>query len=389
MTHLSQRYTAIRRYARRRRTAFALISLILLGVLFGLGATAATAQERIDALEQSAEDQAPVRVAIKLIDPFVMQEGDQFVGFSIDLWEELAHRHALPYEYILKDSVNDLIVAVETGEADLGLAAVSITADREAVIDFSHSYFASGLQIMTAVERTGLFRNLLLAFTSAEFLRVMAGFIFLIVIAAHIVWLIERHNNPGFPRGYVEGILEALWWSVVTATTVGYGDKVPIRRTGRLMAIVWMFGGVFLVAYVTAVFSSSITVNELRTNITGPEDLRGRRVAAVEGTTSDDFLSRNGIFHLRVDQIEEAYRLLENGDVEAIVYDAPTLVYYASNEGNGQVEVVGRRFQREDYGIVMPQHTPYREAINLALLEMQQDGVEEELLLRWFGSTFD
>jgi ABC-type amino acid transport substrate-binding protein len=203
------------------------------------------------------------------------------------------------------------------------------------------------------------------------------------------LWLVERHQNPDFSQGYVKGIVEALWWSVVTATTVGYGDKVPVRRLGQLMAIIWMLTGVFLIAYVTAVFSSSITLYELNATISGPDDLHDKTVATVGGTTASDYLTRNLIAHRRVDTIEDAYALLEDGTVEAVVYDIPTLAYYAAHEGEGKVQLVGTRFQREDYGIVMQQDTPYREAVNLALLQMQQDGVYDELANRWFAFYFE
>jgi ABC-type amino acid transport substrate-binding protein len=362
--------------------SLAIIIFTLVLIVFGHANVAA--QE-----DEISDGNAPLKVAIKPIEPFVMQDGDRFVGYSIDLWEELALRNQLQFEYILKDDVDGLLEAVETGEADLGIAAVTITADREQVIDFSHSYFPSGLQIMTRQESRGLFANMLIAFLSPEFLRVMTGFIVLIIVAAHILWLFERRHNPHFPRGYFEGIMEAMWWAVVTATTVGYGDKVPVRRVGRLMAIIWMFTGVFLVAYVTAVFSSSITLYELNTTILGPDDLHGKAVATVGGTTASNYLTRNAIAHRRVDVIEDAYALLEEGTVDAIVYDIPTLAYYAANEGSGKVELVGPRFQREDYGIVMQQDTPHREAVNLALLQMQQDGIYDELANRWFSFYFE
>lgn len=360
------------------------LAATIIVLLLGPGAIRTVAQE-----DEISQNNRPVKVAIKLIAPFVMQEGDRFVGYSIDLWEELALRNNLQFEYVLKDDVDGLIEAVETGEADLGIAAVTITAEREEVIDFSHAYFPSGLQIMTKLESRGLFANMILAFLSPEFLRVMAGFILLIIVAAHALWWFERRHNPDFPQGYWEGIVEALWWSVVTATTVGYGDKVPVRRSGRLMAIIWMFAGVFLIAYVTAVFSSTITLNQLNSAINGPDDLHGKSVATVAGTTAADFLTRNAIPHKRVNAIEDAYAMLEEGAIDAVVYDIPTLAYYVATEGEGNVKLVGSPFQREDYGIVMKQDTPHREAVNLALLEMRDEGIYDELMGRWFSFYFE
>ncbi|AYD89946.1 two pore domain potassium channel family protein [Actinomyces lilanjuaniae] len=51
---------------------------------------------------------------------------------------------------------------------------------------------------------------------------------------------------------------DALWWSLVTMTTVGYGDIAPVTTTGRLVAMVFMITGVALIGAVTATLSSWI-----------------------------------------------------------------------------------------------------------------------------------
>jgi voltage-gated potassium channel len=49
---------------------------------------------------------------------------------------------------------------------------------------------------------------------------------------------------------------DALWWSVTTMTTVGYGDTYPVTSAGRLIAIGLMLGGVALLGTVTATIAS-------------------------------------------------------------------------------------------------------------------------------------
>ena len=57
---------------------------------------------------------------------------------------------------------------------------------------------------------------------------------------------------------------DALWWSFVTVTTVGYGDMYPVSVVGRLVALSLMIGGVALIGVVTASLASWIvsSVNE-------------------------------------------------------------------------------------------------------------------------------
>ena len=52
-------------------------------------------------------------------------------------------------------------------------------------------------------------------------------------------------------------ILDALWWCIATVTTVGYGDVVPVTSLGRIMAIIYMFFGITLIAVLLAVISNN------------------------------------------------------------------------------------------------------------------------------------
>jgi voltage-gated potassium channel len=64
------------------------------------------------------------------------------------------------------------------------------------------------------------------------------------VVLAHVMYLIERSAQPD-----IFGTLpEAMWWSVTTLTTVGYGDAVPITALGKIIAAITMILGVGLVA---------------------------------------------------------------------------------------------------------------------------------------------
>ena len=69
----------------------------------------------------------------------------------------------------------------------------------------------------------------------------------LIIAAATSVALLERgHDSP------LESYPDALWWSVVTITTVGYGDFSPITAGGRTVALILMLGGVGIFSAITA-----------------------------------------------------------------------------------------------------------------------------------------
>ncbi|MEZ4519079.1 MAG: transporter substrate-binding domain-containing protein [Chloroflexota bacterium] len=77
-------------------------------------------------------------MATKPLEPFVYLNGDEPTGFSIDLWEEIASRLDLSYEWVAYDTVGEILNAVQDGSADVAIAGISMTKDREAVLDFTH-----------------------------------------------------------------------------------------------------------------------------------------------------------------------------------------------------------------------------------------------------------
>lgn len=84
-------------------------------------------------------------------------------------------------------------------------------------------------------------------------------------------------------------------------------------------------------------------------------------------------------------KIEEAFEKLEKNEVEAVVFDAPILEYYALNDGFGKVEVIGELFDKQDYGFVLQEGSPLREKINRAILTIQENGLYDTLYKKWFG----
>lgn len=291
----------------------------------------------------------------------------------------------MQYQFVVADSVQAMLEMVERGEADVAIAAISMTPHREVYLDFAHPYLQSGLQIMTLQRQAGLL-DALGALPWSDVLKVMGVISALILIAAHLIWLVERGRNPDFPRDYLRGVGEGVWWSVVTVVTVGYGDRTPKRPVGRAVAIVWMFVGIFLIAQLTATITTRLTLQELRGQINGLSDLPGKRVLTVAGTTAEQFLTTRGIAHSTVRQIDEAYAALHENRADAIVYDASVLNYYALTKGRGSVRVVGDLFQPEPYGIALPPNSLYREIISRAVLEIYADGTHQQLVQRWFGA---
>ena len=74
----------------------------------------------------------------------------------------------------------------------------------------------------------------------------------MVLIGSLLALLFER-NAPG---SNIHSYKDAIWWAVVTVTTVGYGDRFPVTEGGRAVAVVLMFVGIGLIGTLTATVAS-------------------------------------------------------------------------------------------------------------------------------------
>src|SRR5947208_9065918 len=77
-----------------------------------------------------------LRVATRLVRPFVFEEKGQLTGFSIELWQEISKQLNVKSEFIVKPSVRELLDATRSKEAHISIAAIYITATRAIGRDF-------------------------------------------------------------------------------------------------------------------------------------------------------------------------------------------------------------------------------------------------------------
>ncbi len=337
------------------------------------------------ATAQTELPEEPIRVVTKEIEPFVFIENGRPVGFSIDIWEEVARDLGLDFEYTVVDTVVEQLQAVELGTADIAVAAITITADREETVDFTVPFYRSGLGILTRLGSDQPFIEAALATFSSGFLIPVAGLMVALVVIGFIFWLLERRKNPDFEGHAMEGIWDGIWWAAVTVTTVGYGDRTPQSVLGRLLGLVWMFVGLFLIANFTASVAASLTTASLEALISGPQDLPGKSIVTVGGSTASQWLNDQLIPHSRVELIDEAYAMLEAGEVDAVVFDYPVLQYFLTSNPSSDLVIAGEPFRTEMYGMALEQDSQFREMMNRALLGVAEDGRYEDIHEVWFG----
>lgn len=333
----------------------------------------------------SAQPATKLQVYTKPIEPFAFQRNGRAAGFSIELWDRVAREMDVRYELHWVQTVGEVIEAVRTRRADVGVAAISITAEREASIDFSTPFYESGLSILVNAQGRSAVSSILESVLTWDFLKLCGVLLGLLVVTAHLVWFFERKRNPEqFPEPYLQGVWESAWWAISTILSGGCDAKGPMVLGGRIVGAFWMLVCIIVITYFTAAITTIMTVNQLTSDISGPRDLPGLSVATVSGSTAERYLRSRRAKVRGFRTIDGAYAALNTKQVRAVVYDAPILMYHQSRSGNPQQMVVGRLFERQNYGIAMPANSPHRRAIN-QVLRLREEGFIDELNARWFG----
>ena len=315
--------------------------------------------------------------------PFAMMVDGQLVGFSVELWEALARELDRTYRIESVETFKQMLTRVQNGEVDLAIGNISITADREQVLDFSHPVFDAGLQILVPADGTS--SSVVAAVFTWEMLSWVLMAIGVIFVVANLMWFFERRDSPYFQKGYREGMWPSFWYTMHVMISGGFEEHVPRSLPARLLGIVLVVCSLFLVSAFVAKITSTMTVNELRSDIRDYHDLYGKRVGTTSGSTAAAFLGQQSIRFRGFDDTASMFAELTAGRLDAVVHDAPVLQYFAAGEGRGRTSVVGELFRREKYGIAFPEDSALVEAVNRGLLVLHENGTYDEIHGRWFG----
>ena len=334
------------------------------------------------ALQKPASAQALTVVTVER-PPFSMVENGKQTGFSIDLWEALASDLERQFQIDQVNEFADMFSRIQSGTADLAIANISITAEREREMDFSQPIFESGLQIMMkgsadsqiSIFRTVFSRDLFIAATIALVLLFATGM---------LMWRFERKVQPYFDTPAKDAMFPAFWWALNLVVNGGFEERVPKTPVGRLFGVILVISSLFIVSIFVAKVTAVLTVGAIQSSINGVNDLYGKDVATISGSTASTYLDARDIRFREYPGLNELLEEFETGKIDAVVFDAPILAFYANNS-NGDAKMVGTAFRRENYGIVFPSGSKLAEPINQSLLRLREDGTYDDIYRKWFG----
>merc|ERR1712091_663930 len=231
-----------------------------------------------------------LKVGITGSPPFVIEENNSFQGISLDVWRQVAEDNELVYDLVPQSSPEAGIAAVDQGQIDVLVGPISITPRRLAMpgVDFTQPYYLAKSGVLLPLDSPTIFSRVKVFFGWAVISSILVLISVLLVVGS-LIWLAERRkNSEQFPERWLPGIANGMWFAVVTLTTVGYGDKAPISRTGRGITATWMVISLIAMSSLTASLASAFTLffsGARETIIRSPAQLQQRRVATIEGTS--------------------------------------------------------------------------------------------------------
>jgi len=334
--------------------------------LVGESMLAAVSTRVLSSSAAQAQGEVPeIRVAVLIAPPLIVEQNGSLTGFSIDLWNAIAARLKVRTSYKMVPDVSAAVEALRSDSVEL-IPGFAITSARDEVFDFTYPTLESGLQIMVRETgatqgTTGRLRpildmlHLLVSRTTVEWFGVA---LLLVLIPAHIVWLFERRQQDGLisNKHYFPGIFEAFYWGL--ATLAAQVEAMPRQWIARSLAVLWMFASVVFIASYTAQLTTTLTVEQIRGAIEGPDDLAGKQVATLAASPAVDYLREMKAQVQEFPTPSQMYSALLDNKVDAVVTQAPLLLYYAAHEGKGRVKVVGPQFVRRPLAIMVQLNSP-------------------------------
>ncbi|XP_037133987.1 glutamate receptor ionotropic, delta-1-like isoform X6 [Syngnathus acus] len=373
-----------------------------------------------------------VKVVTLLEDPFVMVaenilgQPKRYKGFSIDVLDALAKNLGFKYEiYQVSDSKygsqlsngswNGMIGDLINKRADLAVSAITITPERENVVDFSKRYldYSVGILLRKPEEKINIF-SLFVPFDLAVWACIAAAvplvgvLIFLLNRLQALRSSAARNAPPGQPaEGSVAGSLHGAVWIVYGAFVQQGGEGAVGSVALRIVMGSWWLFTLIVCSSYTANLAAYLTVSRMDHAIRSFQDL-SRQMEVDYGTVRDsavyDYLRNKGTNPLEQDgTYAELWRTVsKNGGLEfsvsspsegirkakksayAFLWDMAALEYAALTDDDCAVTVSGSGVGSKGYGIALQHGSPYRDLFSQKILELQEKGDLDVLKQKWW-----
>jgi polar amino acid transport system substrate-binding protein len=364
--------------------AHACIGVLIMMVVVVTGTTLAQSTARAQTLPEARE----LVVGTKVAPPSAMKAEDgTWYGMSIDLWRRIARDANLRYR-LQETTLQDLTDGVAEGSLNLAVAELTVTGQRHRAVDFTQPFYSSGLGIAVKTDGGVTWWPVDGSMFSLGFLRAVVVLFAVSLTEGVMLWLVECRHNDHF-GAHRKGFGSSLWWSAVAMTQGAgpVGEKVPVTLLGRLFAIVWMVASVIVIASVTAALTSQLTLKQLSGTVHGETDLRNVRVAAIAGSETTEYLTREHISYQLFADADTALLALQKDRIDAVVYDRLLLTWFINERFSGSLKVLDATFDLQVYAIALPRDSTLRMPINLAVIDVIRSDWWRAVLFSYLGRS--
>ncbi|XP_077864490.1 glutamate receptor ionotropic, kainate 3-like [Saccoglossus kowalevskii] len=368
----------------------------------------------------------PLRVTT-IREPFVMLKqgyeekgyrgNDRFEGYCIDMLEELSRLLHFNYEVELvpdgkfgsmeaNGEWNGLVRDLQDNKADLAVASLTISSEREEVIDFTKPYMTLGISIL--IRKPDEAKPGYFAFLQPLHNVVWVSVLITFFITSFILFLLNRTSPYEWKRladrGHVSkseagnlDFMNGLWWCYGSFMQQGV-DYSPRSTAARVVGGSWWLFCLFLVTSYTANMAAFLTITRLDTPIQGAEDLAGQtkvKYGTVINSQPQTFFqnSKNYLYQRMWSYMDNTPGAMANSTDDAVrkvrtenhalLWDS-TVNEYLVQKKPCDLMTVGTTFDLKGYGIGLPMGAPYRDDFTIALLKMRERGFLEAIQRKWW-----
>uniref|UniRef100_A0AAN0LJ29 Glutamate receptor ionotropic kainate 2 n=1 Tax=Polyphagotarsonemus latus TaxID=1204166 RepID=A0AAN0LJ29_9ACAR len=369
----------------------------------------------------------PLRVVSMMNKPYVFQNpvgtddeqvlsnfinlNKNHTGFCVELLDKLQERLGFVYEIILLNTTSskDLLEAVKQQKADMAIADITITKERQAEVDFTMPFLSLGIAILfskSSVETKDLF-SFMQPFNVKVWLLLgtaCLGVSLLLYIISRISpyeW-VSGHPCEDEPEEMENqfSLGNCLWFVLGSIMQQG-SDLSPRAPSTRLLANVWAFFTLIMTSSYTANLAAVLTLSGLEIEIKSVEDLakqiKVKYGLLKDGSTHKFFTNSQHPIYQRmysymesIEKVEKVYtkenfegvkRVLKGNF--AFLMESTTLEFFTNQHCN--LTQIGNLLDRKGYGIVLKQGSPYTSLLSNAILKLQEEQYLSYLRTKWFN----
>ena len=156
--------------------------------------------------------------------------------------------------------------------------------------------------------------------------------ILIAIIVGIVLWIIERFKNNDFPKTFSKGVLTGLYWSIVSMTTVGYGDIQPVTAVGRFVTCFWLFIGVMVGCVMTATVTDVVAGNDF--------SIQNKKVAVLENSFEQRTAEKQyRAIVVTAQSYEEVLQLVRKQKVYAAMMNSDVAAWHNDQISNDAMDI--------------------------------------------------